>query len=1086
MRVFEAPEQTRSAVLSKYRVALARNNDNEVDEIEEFDNLVSGDVSISDADIYEDLLSSVEALLAITTSITLPMKDRRARGLESIQEGQIEWLCNQFVPLESFGDYDSEITSDLIWPEDLSRAIETLEWFMKARKDSKVQNQFRLMFPEEISKGASVKNPLNWSCYQIEDVQDALTPGKIATARNERWDPQERGFTPDEADVAYDQDGIMIIRILQPRAATAYASGTRWCTSHPATAQSYLVGGPLYIIFDNGKKYAQAHYNFKESNALNVDDYVSFMDIRDREIYDASSDICRAVADTILQDAREYHANKGLMTVDGYIEQEYSKAVEKRDLEISRANKALETINRTKILGSNLFANRFAGVNYRSDQAKRITDAEDKLADAMVKIGSGADKAVFRSNLSSFSCLSKIQETIDGDEGIGGHSSLNIMMSEDDMNRVLDIITSNYVLWRNDPTFIDSGPNPSREEQMEAILVVADEHELIDDRITQLLIRIPDWCRDNYWDIEPMLGSIKRYYKRLPSPIPPELAIALYKEMGDKAAGNWILRRANAATKRRLGRLDDDADENTDLTWLTNWKANNEQKGVALVELIHAISKADDMGIIVKILRPLAEDMTTAAKAFDRLRNVVRLSDADAIYCIPYTWKSREKKEADQEWIEMALKARKYPPVNTIPDIDWDKDIRIVEPDDDGWFVGEMDFTTRDWRGNLNTELVRGDDWESTQFKAKKHFKMFVDETYYTQSLCEMVGTDGQTSYLDGWGENPVDIERLEEICKNISDGHDGEDADMEDCVDEINNYWVQLFMVNTAFQLRFGQDAWKTLVAGGFPSIEDSLLMRIMEIPINDSMNIGQYAESILPIQKDHVQSKELHPGLLITDDETISGRTFRDFRGRQLSPAPIIKGTYLNYDINLASPDDHMDLTNEVLSIYQSGGNTIDHPAMAIFKGYFVEPHIPMSQRVVRQTNTKGLPKPPAILGYVCFNTRRWIEWAAEDGWTEMWRPGTRHRDRAKDDHVLAVMPIVKNSGSFTTRYYNSTFVPIQAGVIWCTACGGSRPNSKGDNSFVAYFATGGGDSWSRSNNKCYCGGSEKYEPLYDELTE
>ena len=49
----------------------------------------------------------------------------------------------------------------------------------------------------------------------MEDVQDALTPGKVATARNERWYPHERGFTSDEADVAYDEDGIMIVRDTQ-------------------------------------------------------------------------------------------------------------------------------------------------------------------------------------------------------------------------------------------------------------------------------------------------------------------------------------------------------------------------------------------------------------------------------------------------------------------------------------------------------------------------------------------------------------------------------------------------------------------------------------------------------------------------------------------------------------------------------------------------------------------------------------------------------------------------------------------------------------------------------------------------------
>lgn len=1068
MRVFEAPEQTRSAVLSKYRMALARNDP---EEIEEFDNLVSGEVSIRDAEIYEELLPSVEALLSITTSITLPTNERRARGLDSIQEGQIEWLCKQFVPLESFGDYDSEDTSELIWPEDLPRAIETLDWFMQARKDSKVQNQFRLMFPEEISDGASVKNPLDWSCYQIEDVQDALTPGKVATARNERWDPQERGFTPDEADVAYDQDGIMIVRTLKSRAATAYASGTRWCTSHATTAKSYLETGPLYVVFDNGKKYAQAHFGFKNARDY-MDDYVSFMDVRDREIEDASESMRQALSDTILQDAAEYHSS--LLTVDEYIEQEYAKAVERRDLEVSRAKKAMENAGRTEILGSKIFSKRFKGGSYLRDQTKRITDADDALADSMVKIGARAEKAVFRSNLSGFTTLSVIQEAIDGDEGIGGNSTVDITMDVDDMNRVLNTIVSNYTLWRNDPTFKDSGSNPSREEQMEAILTVADKNEIIDDRITNLLIKVADWSRESNWDSTGMENGIKRYYKRLPSPIPPELAIALYTDMADTDAGKFILRRANAATKRRLGRLEDDGDGDDDYYISDLIKRGQIQE---LETVLHTIESNSDIFSITKALRPIAPDMATTSKAFDRLDGML----PDQLYSIPITWSSRNRVAGNEEWIQKALTARKHPPVNQV--IETEIEIIKEDDDDDDYpYRGEVILTLRKWNGEVSKTKEYSDDWHADEDDARDAVERDVDEYLINQTINNQnVGY----SILNDWGSEQLDIERLESLCDDFIAGEIGEE------IAEINNYWVQLFMINYAFQSRFGHDAWQTLVSGGTPGIEDDLLSRIIEIPINDTMTIGQYAENILPVERNGVPAKDRHPGLLLTDDDTIADpsapKTFRDFRGRQLSPSPLVKGTYLNYDINLASPDDHMDITNEILSIYRSGGQTIDHPAMSIFKGYFVEPHIPMSQRVVRQVDSKDLPKPPAILGYVCFNTRRWIEWDSEDGWTEMWRPGTRHRNRAQPDHVLAVMPDVRvHWSSYRQNSYDSTFVPIRAGVIWCTACGGARPNARGDNSFTTRFATNDATSWVRSNNKCYCGGSERYESLYDELAE
>ena len=1069
MRVFEAPKQTRGAVLAKYRMALGDNGSYGGEDLEMWDDLMSGalgdDVDLAYDVFDEDLIQSFDTLQAITT-----------KGLSgSIQEGHVEWLCKEFVPLEDMAG-DLDFTSDLIWPEDLPRATETLEWFMQARKDPKVQNQFRLMFPQEISDGASVKNPLDWSCYQMEDVQDALTPGKIATARNERWVPQERGFTPDEADVAYDQDGIMIVRTLKSSAASAYASGTRWCTSHPSTADHYLRTGPLYIVFNNGKKYAQAHFGWKNRNDY-LDESVDFMDVRDREIYDASESIRQAISDTILKDAAEYHF--GSLTVDEYIQKEYAKAVEKRDLEISRAKKAMRNVSRTELLGSKIFSKRFNEGRYLRDQAKRITDAEDALADAMVKIGARAEKAVFRSNLSGFNALSHIQESIDDSEEIGGNSTVDITMDSNDLDRILDTIMSNYTLWRNDPTFTDSGSNPSREEQMDSILAVADKNEIIDERITNLLIRIADWSRESNWDNTGMEDFIKRYYKRLPSPIPPELAIALYTDMADKDAGKFILRRANAATKRRLGRLEGDEDDIFDISVLIEAGRISQIEDVLTGS--GGIGEPDsDIFSITKALRPIASDMATASKAFNRLDSMRLQGD---LYSIPITWSSRNRVKMDEEWIQRALSARKHPPVNDVIETE----IKIIKEDDDEDdypYRGEVIFTLRKWNGEVSRRTEYSDEWHTNEDDARDDVQREVDEVFIPQIVnSQNVGY----SILNDWANTELNIERLEEITDGIMDG----DTDYDDALHEINNYWVQLFMINYTFQSRFGHDAWQTLVSGGTPGIEDDLLSRIMQIPINDTMTIGQYAESILPIERNDVPAKDRHPGLLLTDDDTIADpsapKTFRDFRSRQMSPSPMVKGTYLNYDINLASPDDHMDLTNEILAIYQSGGQTIDHPAMSIFEGYFVEPHIPMSQRVVKQTDNKGLPKPPAILGYVCFNTRRWIEWDSEDGWTEMWRPGTKHRNRAKPDHVLAVMPDTKtNWSSYLQNTYDSTFIPIRAGVVWCTACGGARSNARGANSFTTKFADGDAYSWSRSNSKCYCGGSEKYETLYDELAE
>ena len=182
-------------------IITARNDD---EEIEEFDRLISGDV-IPDTGI-EDLLPSVDAL-----------RHNRA-DVEILQR--------------SGGRMNGSATDSSLWNRSALRSqsprISSGRGSTESHRDtglvhggsqgSGVQNQFRLMFPEEISDGAYLRNPstgaTRWRTCRT------LSPRQLATARNERWD-QEQGFTPDEADVAYDQDGIMIVRMLKPRAATA-------------------------------------------------------------------------------------------------------------------------------------------------------------------------------------------------------------------------------------------------------------------------------------------------------------------------------------------------------------------------------------------------------------------------------------------------------------------------------------------------------------------------------------------------------------------------------------------------------------------------------------------------------------------------------------------------------------------------------------------------------------------------------------------------------------------------------------------------------------------------------------------------
>ncbi len=186
-----------------------------------------------------------------------------------INEQALEWICNQFAATNP--ETDELWNPNLIWPEDLPRALEVWDWYSEAKKDPRIQNKFRELFP-----GRPPKNPLEYSVEDMEDVMDAVTPEAVKAAKNNRWNPQELGYDPKVAKEILNEDGLMIVEITGEAggdAASKYASGTRWCTSSPATAKNYLRQGPLYVVFQNGQKFAQIH---AESNQV--------CDIRDRNM----------------------------------------------------------------------------------------------------------------------------------------------------------------------------------------------------------------------------------------------------------------------------------------------------------------------------------------------------------------------------------------------------------------------------------------------------------------------------------------------------------------------------------------------------------------------------------------------------------------------------------------------------------------------------------------------------------------------------------------------------------------------------------------------------------------------------------
>jgi hypothetical protein len=205
---------------------------------------------------------------------------RLARILISALEDRISLLAKKYpsVPestIRSLSELDPTKGSLLEWlvrqvksgqfrfPEDSFRMTPVLSTFLKLKKSPRLLQQHNVS--PDINK---------YSFYDLESLHDKISGTSLKTQRQTIEESKSQG-----AKTIYDTPPYKIIQIGGPKtdpklaqeAACLYAKNTKWCTSQPQTASSYLENGPLYIIFKNGVKLAQT-------------DGLQLMNVRDREI----------------------------------------------------------------------------------------------------------------------------------------------------------------------------------------------------------------------------------------------------------------------------------------------------------------------------------------------------------------------------------------------------------------------------------------------------------------------------------------------------------------------------------------------------------------------------------------------------------------------------------------------------------------------------------------------------------------------------------------------------------------------------------------------------------------------------------
>jgi len=138
------------------------------------------------------------------------------------------------------------------------------EWIIRQHNNGAIR------IPEDSEKITRLLKQFHRNKQQLSDKDiNNYTPGGLAKALDQiggtsKRQAKKKGRAgklalPPGAEQVLDKPPYQIVKITDAKASTIICSGTEWCTANLESAESYLEGGPLYVIYKNGDRYALAH-----------------------------------------------------------------------------------------------------------------------------------------------------------------------------------------------------------------------------------------------------------------------------------------------------------------------------------------------------------------------------------------------------------------------------------------------------------------------------------------------------------------------------------------------------------------------------------------------------------------------------------------------------------------------------------------------------------------------------------------------------------------------------------------------------------------------------------------------------------
>jgi hypothetical protein len=124
-------------------------------------------------------------------------------------------------------------------PEDGAKLREQLTWFSKMKNSPK----FKEKYSPDINQ------------YTPSTLYEAFSSKETSGLQSENQKDKE--IINKGSKIVYNQDGVLVYEVHEPKALMLLSSNTNWCTAHEEYAKKYLKKGPNYVVYKEGKPYCQ-------------------------------------------------------------------------------------------------------------------------------------------------------------------------------------------------------------------------------------------------------------------------------------------------------------------------------------------------------------------------------------------------------------------------------------------------------------------------------------------------------------------------------------------------------------------------------------------------------------------------------------------------------------------------------------------------------------------------------------------------------------------------------------------------------------------------------------------------------------